>query len=294
MNSRPLRYPAVAVTKDAQVSVDTRRSSITLGRYHHAAPGRGREVRSDSEDAYLISYDFVDYPRHPVLVDGTEKLAKFSPTSSVQIFDLAHSYAAVHDDPIDCLHIHFPRTALEDLAMDAGCAIPAALFTPGDEPVGDATMDRLAQALKALTRGGEAASPLFSGHLILSVAAHLAACYGGLRKTPLFRGGLAPWQERRAKEMISANNGIVTLAALSAECDLSATYFSKAFKATTGHTPHRWAQRLRIERAQGLLMSKAALSEIASACGFANQAHFTRVFRQHVGETPGAWRARRS
>jgi hypothetical protein len=44
----------------------------------------------------------------------------------------------------------------------------------------------------------------------------------------LVRGGLAPWQERRAKEMIAANLGGVPLKELARECRLSMSYFSQA------------------------------------------------------------------
>jgi len=33
------------------------------------------------------------------------------------------------------------------------------------------------------------------------------------------------------------------------------------------------------------------LAEIALACGFAGQSHFTTAFKRHTGATPGAWRA---
>jgi len=34
------------------------------------------------------------------------------------------------------------------------------------------------------------------------------------------------------------------------------------------------------------------LSVIALLCGFTDQAHLSKLFRQHTGETPGAWRRR--
>jgi transcriptional regulator GlxA family with amidase domain len=49
--------------------------------------------------------------------------------------------------------------------------------------------------------------------------------------------------------------------------------------------------RLRIERAMRLLReTHDAVADIAYACGFANQEHMTRLFRQYLGTTPAAWR----
>lgn len=47
----------------------------------------------------------------------------------------------------------------------------------------------------------------------------------------------------------------------------------------------------RCELAKELLRSSPlSLAEIALACGFADQSHFTRAFARLVGMTPGAWR----
>lgn len=50
----------------------------------------------------------------------------------------------------------------------------------------------------------------------------------------------------------------------------------------------------RLERAKALLVSDAcALTEVAAETGFSDQAHFTKVFRKHVGTTPARWRKAR-
>lgn len=71
---------------------------------------------------------------------------------------------------------------------------------------------------------------------------------------------------------------------------LSQSYFSSAFKASTGMAPHQWQMKARIERVKvRLLQPDASLIQIAHATGFADQAHMTRVFKQFVGVTPAAW-----
>jgi len=110
------------------------------------------------------------------------------------------------------------------------------------------------------------------------------------------RGGLAPWQIRRVTTYIEANldatNGIKDFAAL---VKLSCCYFFRAFRGSFGETPHGYLMRRRVERAQGLLLTtSASLGEIAAQCGYADQAHFTKVFHRFVGESPGAWRRTRA
>lgn len=109
------------------------------------------------------------------------------------------------------------------------------------------------------------------------------------------RGGLAPFQLRRVTEFIEANLSTgVRLQDLAEMVGLSQSQLGRAFKASTGLTPHRWQIEARIARARQLLLeSDLPLVEIALATGFAEQSHFSRVFRQVVGTAPSAWRRER-
>lgn len=111
-------------------------------------------------------------------------------------------------------------------------------------------------------------------------------------KLPAAIGGLAKWQERRAKEFIAARlDSKLSISEIAEACGLSVSHFTRAFHQTTGLSPHRWLTERRIERAQALIRDvELPLSEIAVTCGFADQSHFTRVFTGVVGKSPGAWR----
>ena len=108
------------------------------------------------------------------------------------------------------------------------------------------------------------------------------------------RGGLAPWQKRKVDRYLRENlDRPVRLNAVAEQVALSVSYFSRAFKDSFGTTPHMHVLRLRLELAQKLMLTtEDPLSQIASACGLADQAHLSKLFRRLVGETPNAWRRR--
>ena len=110
------------------------------------------------------------------------------------------------------------------------------------------------------------------------------------------RQGLAPWQVRRVLAYIDANlDKSIRNKDLAAVARLSEFHFNVAFHNSVGDSPHEYIIRRRMERAQGLMLSTdAPLSQIAVECGLADQAHFTRLFRRVVGETPAAWRRARA
>jgi AraC family transcriptional regulator len=97
---------------------------------------------------------------------------------------------------------------------------------------------------------------------------------------------------KRGKDLIAANLGDdLSLAQVAAQCDLSREHFSRAFKISTGLTPHQWRQLCRIDAVKQLLTgSSRSIADIALACGFADQSHLTRVFGRIVGTSPAQWR----
>lgn len=104
--------------------------------------------------------------------------------------------------------------------------------------------------------------------------------------------GLLPWQAKRVQAYVAADlHGRVSLSLAASHARLSPGYFSRCFRRSFGVTFSRFVARQRVERAQGLMTGDSAkLCQIALACGFADQAHFTRTFGNLTGSTPARWR----
>ncbi|MDX3002699.1 helix-turn-helix transcriptional regulator [Kribbella solani] len=72
-------------------------------------------------------------------------------------------------------------------------------------------------------------------------------------------------------------------------------YLAELFAGELGRPPHRYLSERRIDRARQLLEASAiAITALAISLGFSSSQHFARVFRQHTGTTPTAFRASRS
>ena len=76
---------------------------------------------------------------------------------------------------------------------------------------------------------------------------------------------------------------------------VSETHFFRCFRRQFGIAPHAYVRIRRAELAKSLMLTTSLpLIEIALQCGLADQSHFTRLFRQLVGESPAKWRSLRA
>lgn len=83
----------------------------------------------------------------------------------------------------------------------------------------------------------------------------------------------------------------VTLTDLAEAADVSPRQLNRLFSERLGRTTMRYYRDLRLEMARGLLRNAPlSVTEIALATGFANSAHFSRVYTQTYGEPPSAYR----
>jgi transcriptional regulator GlxA family with amidase domain len=107
---------------------------------------------------------------------------------------------------------------------------------------------------------------------------------------------LEPWQARSVREYMSLHlQSEIKTGELARVTQSSRQLFKRAFAATFGCTPRHYLIHMRIARAQRLMSTSGdSLGQIALACGFKDQHHFTNCFSRIVGERPGTWRAHRT
>lgn len=105
-------------------------------------------------------------------------------------------------------------------------------------------------------------------------------------------GTLANWQVRKTADYIETHlEATISLSDLANLNRLSASYFTRAFRGSFGDSPHNYVMGRRVARAKYLMVTgDEPLAQIANVCGFADQAHLSRVFRRTEATAPNAWR----
>jgi AraC family transcriptional regulator len=148
-------------------------------------------------------------------------------------------------------------------------------------------------AIRADVVQGSPDGPAFAQSVIVSLLHFLNGPTGGLLPR-LVRRGLSKRQLKKLQEMIDAEFASpLTLEQLSREAGLSPGYLSRAFKISTGITPHQYILRIRVDRATRLIQaSSCSLDEIAERVGFADGSHMTSVFLKVAGKPPSHFRNR--
>lgn len=157
----------------------------------------------------------------------------------------------------------------------------------------DAMIQQIAQTLRIEFTLYKRAEKLYIESLSNVLAAHLLRNYsvaGNLLKD--VKEELSPFILKKAKEYINERlNEKISLAAVSQAVNLSPYYFARAFKQSTGLTPHQYIIRQRTERAKYLLINNdLTVSQIALQTGWSSQNHFSTVFNRFYGVTPSKFR----
>jgi AraC family transcriptional regulator len=163
--------------------------------------------------------------------------------------------------------------------------------------IDDPVIQQLALALKTEIQTGCMSGRLYGESLGTALAARLVQNYAVNRPSLEFKtNGLPESQLRRVIDYIKANLtqdlSILDLATLTS---MSESHFSRSFKKSVGIAPYQYLRQQRVERAKQLLEQRSIeISTIALDCGFANQTHLTKAFRQITGMTPKVYQQQSS
>ncbi|OZI23537.1 hypothetical protein CAL26_08835 [Bordetella genomosp. 9] len=205
------------------------------------------------------------------------------------ITNMEEEWKCHHLSAFDNFRIQLSHDDLREFAARNGAGRGFVLRNPAGAI--DRTMQSLAGALAPALHSDAAFSRLFVAHITSAMMAHLLATYGQDVRRGRPVPALTPSQQRRVLDYMrhhAASN--ISVEEIAAQCGISAGHFTKAFHQSVGLTPHQWILKRRVDMAKELLRKDVHIAAVASTCGFADQSHFSRVFRKFTGDSPARWR----
>ena len=197
---------------------------------------------------------------------------------------------AVWESELECLMIMLNPIFVAQTAMEQNFSGSLELIEPFERR--DPLIQHIGLALLTEANGREPVGRMYAESLAQTLILHLLKNYTVAGYSPAATGGLPAFKLRRAKEFIREHlEEDLTLAEVAAAVGFSRFHFARAFRRSTGLTPHQYLMRQRINRAKELLTKgELPLVEVGIQAGFKNQSHFTTLFRKFTALTPKAFR----
>jgi AraC family transcriptional regulator len=194
--------------------------------------------------------------------------------------------------PVRMLHLYVSRAAFTRAVVETTGADPAHVALREVPYFRDTTLEAVMRQVVLPLDWDEPAERVAVSHAAQTLLAYLISrmTEHGPRAGQV-RGGLAAGTLRRLREYIEAHLGeALSITDLATLAGLSPYHFARAFKRSTGQSPHGYLLGQRIARAKAALAAGQTPAEVASLCGFSSQSHFTERFRAEMGVTPGQFR----
>jgi len=176
------------------------------------------------------------------------------------------------------LHIYFTQADLEAMGWNKVPDIEPVIF--GRDPL----LKSLAVPLVRHLDWDEPADALSIECVVTALLSRLS----GPPKGPAGAERFSPQARARIDQRLhSLESGPPSLTELAAEAGMSPRHLSRLHKASTGQTLSERFRDIQMARATELLATRMPLAEIALACGFSSQSHFSTAYRKQFGQTPG-------
>lgn len=180
-----------------------------------------------------------------------------------------------------------PFAALLERLIGRSVTVP-----PAPQPVAAWCAEELVRRLDSLLHwalGASVDADAEAVHVLSGMLLFVAGNCGVKREADREAGAL----ELCRRHLDRHFNENVPVAALARMAGVSVSHFHRRFRAAFGVSPNAYQQQLRLGAARNLLrLSDLRCKEIADRTGLGDAARFSRLFRRHVGVSPGAFRAR--
>lgn len=194
--------------------------------------------------------------------------------------------------PVRMLHLYISKAAFQRAVVETIGADPAHVSLRETPYFRDPALEAVMRQVVLPLNWDEPAERVAVSHGAQTLLAYLVGrMTNKAPRTAYNCGGLSAFALRRLQDFVIANlDQSLSIADMAACIGLSPYHFARAFKRSSGESPHAYVLRQRIAQAKTALANGRSIAETATLCGFSSQSHFTERFRAQTGITPNQFR----
>jgi AraC family transcriptional regulator len=279
-----------------QTSNDRRWSHLLAERWSHEAGELPPQLPRDTEIAIMLrGHSLVDRVGAGLRqrTQGRKGTVWLCPAG------IREDFIRVEDSIGECLHIFLPGKPFDDALLRNLDIDPTGIEIRYESIERDMFIECVANQILREMETETSTGRLLIESLGAALSAHLVHTYSATALRPKHPGSSEkPLDPKRLSRVVAFIDASVerdfSVNDLASVACMSPAHFSRSFKAATGHAPHDYVSRQRLDLAKRLLVtSDRPLVEIAYATGFSSQANFNRAFRKATGTTPSLYRAQK-
>lgn len=223
---------------------------------------------------------------------GTRKSGTSEHARTTTIMPAGHGSVWQCDEDTEVLHVYLDDDVLRRHINDTHEVDPGSIELLDTMGAADPFLTRLAPLLLQQLSEPQHTTQLMLDGIEQVIAAHLIGTYSSSVHQVESDPPLDASTITKVMDYMRAHlEDDISLEDLAAQTSMSLFSFARAFKASTGVSPHQMLLAERVARTSDLLRnSDMTLAEIAYAVGFSSQSHMTTTFAKQMGVTPGRYR----
>lgn len=232
---------------------------------------------------------FTTEPRWHIALNSDRKVIGVAPAGALEIVPAQNEVFARWTQDKQSLRLDIRPERLKRLA---GQEFEKETFElqPPKHGLVDDHVRALARLLRHEVENPDFATPESLDALVTVFSTHLLRTYSSLKGRPsrVFAGGLPALSWGRVRDFIQANFAEpLSIEQLASIVQLSPSHFARAFKQTTGQTPHQYVISVRLTNARDwILNTDTPLSQIAKSAGFSSHSHMTAAMQNNWSMGP--------
>jgi AraC family transcriptional regulator len=288
MKPRPA-LPLVDVETYVPAAIAVVRRSVSWpGIFVHERRGKSGEVNYPGGLRQHVFYLFLHPLRSDVLLESGVKTVRYK-TGEARFTPAGQSVAFRWTGEVRVLMLGFQPWFFERVAAELGTAMTLPVET-NNRKLGVGHPACLLMRQLRLELDSPAGAALAAEGLARTIAVLLLREFDQIRVARVTPPAPPVAVLKVVELMRQRLADSLALEELAEVAGLSPFHFARQFKTATGHPPHDYLIRLRVDRAQELIRQhyhEWTLAAVANECGFADQSHMARHFKRVLGISPG-------